>query len=309
MFPHTSVLLSEWLECLKGKSLKTYVDCTLGAGGHAEEVLKEHPEIERFIGIDQDPDALEIAKERLGPWKDKTSFFSCNFSEFDMCLDSLGITEVDGMLFDLGVSSMQLDRPERGFSFSREGPLDMRMNPKEALTAEIIVNTWIEKELGRIIRDYGEEKKWRQAARAIFNARREKPITTTRELAAVLQPVFRYTKTKINPLTLVFQALRIAVNRELEVIEVALPLAISRMAPQGVLGVISFHSLEDRIVKNVFRDAASDKVETSGLGTGLFLSKDPTVIPVTRKPLGPKPEEIELNPRSRSAKLRVVEKR
>lgn len=305
MYPHTSVLLSPWLKCLKDKKIHVYVDCTLGAGGHAQAVLEEHPEIRTFIGIDQDPQALLIAQQRLLPWKGKTTFFSSNFSSLKM----LKIPPADAVLFDLGVSSMQLDQPERGFSFMREGPLDMRMNPEEMLNAEIIVNTWTEKELGRVLRDYGEEKRWRQAARAIVLARQHKPIRTTQELAAILQPVFRFSKTKIHPLTLIFQGLRIAVNRELEVIEKTLPFAIEMLTPQGVLGVISFHSLEDRIVKNIFRDAASDKVETSGLGVGLFLPKEPSVELVTKKPLVPDSEEINHNPRSRSAKLRIVEKR
>lgn len=184
----------------------------------------------------------------------------------------------------------------------------MRMNPDEELTAAHIINTWTEAELGRIFRDYGEEKLWRKAARGIVDARQEKPITTTLQLADILRRILPYTKKGIHPATLIFQALRICVNKELEVIEKALPLAIDYLAPEGILGVISFHSLEDRIVKNTFRFAADDKMNTSGIG-GVFLDKEPTVKLITKKPVVPSESEIAENPRSRSAKLRVVEKR
>jgi 16S rRNA (cytosine1402-N4)-methyltransferase len=306
-YPHLSVLCAEVLRFFSDKHLRVYLDGTLGAGGHAQAVLEAHPEIEIFLAIDQDPDAMQIAKERLKPWEGKLRLIQGNFARLREHL--AGLPQVDGMLFDLGVSSMQLDRPEKGFSFMREGPLDMRMDPHESLTASLVVNTWSERELGRVFRDYGEEKRWRLAAKAIVAAREKKPIETTRELAEVLKPAFPYHKCKpgLHPLTLVFQALRICVNRELEVLEEMLPTAIAALAPGGRLGVISFHSLEDRIVKNALRFAADDKEVTSGIG-GVFLDKEPQVKLLTRKPVVPSESEIGQNPRSRSAKLRFIEK-
>lgn len=307
-FPHKSVLLTEVIQAFEPCALKVFIDGTLGAGGHAEALLKAHPEIELYIGIDQDPQALAIAKERLKPWQGKMHLQRGNFAQFDHYLKELGIKEVQGILADIGVSSMQIDQPERGFSFSKEGPLDMRMNPDQSLTAEEIINTWSEQELGRIFRDYGEEKKWRAAAHTIVKARQQNPIRTTTDLAAVLKPIFAWNPKKgINPLTLIFQALRIEVNQELEVLETLMEKAMDRLSPGGRLAVISFHSLEDRIVKQAMRLAASDKWDTSGIG-GMFQDKTPTVELITRKPIGPTEEEIEQNPRSRSAKLRVVEK-
>lgn len=305
--PHISVLLPEILNFFKNVKISTFIDGTLGAGGHSEAILNSHPEIERFIAIDQDPQAIEIAKKRLEKWQNKVHYFHSNYAQIDPVLAQLGIKKVDGILLDLGVSSMQLDQPEKGFSFSQEGPLDMRMNPSDELTAAEIVNTWPEKDLGRIFREYGEEKRWRAAAYAIIKAREQKQLTTTKELADVLRPVLFSKKKGINPLTLIFQALRICVNSELEVLSKTLPTAIERLNPGGRLAVISFHSLEDRIVKNVMRFAASDKEDTSGIG-GIFIDKEPQVKLLTSKPVAPSEEEIAQNPRSRSAKLRVIEK-
>ncbi len=306
-FPHISVLLNEILRFYEDRQLRFFVDGTLGAAGHAAAILEAHPEIELFIGIDQDETALAIAKQRLVKWKDKVLLIKSNFEDLSMQLDKHKISTVDGLLFDLGVSSMQFDIPEKGFSFSHDGPLDMRMDAEALLTAEEIINSWSEQDIGRVFRDYGEEKQWRLAARTIVKAREEKPIRTTRELVAVLNPIFSWKKKGINPLTLIFQGLRIAVNRELDVLEKLLPQALERLNPGGRLSVISFHSLEDRIVKNLFRYAADDKVSTSGIG-GVFLDKKPTIEQVTRKPIVPTDEEIQVNPRSRSAKLRVAEK-
>lgn len=306
--PHTSILLDEILNYFKDKELKYFVDATLGAGGHSEALLKTHPEIEMLIGIDQDPLAREISSKRLAPWNDHVHILSGNFSDISLHLAKLDIRQVDGILFDLGVSSMQFDIPEKGFSFMRNGPLDMRMNPEKILTAAEIINTWSEAELGRIFRDYGEEKRWRAAARAIVAARQNKPIETTLELADILQKAIPYVKKGINPATLIFQALRICVNAELEVLEAAIPAAISLLNPGGLLAVISFHSLEDRIVKNAMRFAASDKFNTEGIA-GVFLDKEPIVNLITKKPIIPSLEEVAANPRSRSAKLRIVEKR
>jgi 16S rRNA (cytosine1402-N4)-methyltransferase len=307
-FPHYSVLLHELLEFFRDRPLKYFVDGTLGAGGHSEAILKEHPEIELLIGIDQDPRARQIAQERLSSWKEKASIIPGNFADVKQHLSALGIQKVDGIILDLGVSSMQFDLPEKGFSFMREGPLDMRMDPTKSLTAAEVVNTWSEQDLGRIFREYGEEKFWRMAVRAIAAKRKEKPLETTIELADLLRQSLPFNKKGIHPATLIFQALRICVNRELEVLESALPDAIELLSPGGLLGVISFHSLEDRIVKNTMRFAASDKYDTAGIG-GVFLDKEPTINLITRKPIIPCEEEIAINPRSRSAKLRVAEKR
>lgn len=305
--PHLSVLLNEIVDAFKDRHLKFVVDATLGAGGHAEALLKKHNEIECLIGIDQDPIARLIAEERLSPWGTRVHIISGNFSHLKQYLTALGIKGVDGIVFDLGVSSMQFDLAEKGFSFMREGPLDMRMDPSQSLTAADIINMRSEGDLGRIFRDYGEEKHWRAAARAIVAARQKKPLSTTLELAALLKEALPFHKKGIHPATLVFQSLRICVNRELEVLEEAMPAAIELLNPGGRLAVISFHSLEDRIVKNVMRFAASDKYDTVGIG-GVFLDKDPIVNVVTRKPVVPSDDEIAQNPRSRSAKLRIVEK-
>ncbi len=301
--PHISVLLDEVCGIFSGVRLKTFIDGTLGAGGHTEALLRAHPEMEKSVGFDQDPEALRIAKERLAPWSQKTIFIPDNFVH----LEKAGLKGADGILLDLGVSSMQFDQAEKGFSFMHEGPLDMRMNPHNPLTAEEIINYWPEERLGRIFRDYGEEKFWRRAARAVVDARSRKPIKTTRELASLLDYALPQKKKGIHPVTQIFQALRICVNGELDVLEAIIPKAIQLLNPKGRLAIISFHSLEDRIVKNAFRHAASDKWSTSGIG-GLFLDKTPEVELITRKPIVPSDMEIGRNPRSRSAKMRVVEK-
>lgn len=307
-YPHYSVLLNEILFYFKDCRLEKFVDCTLGAGGHSEALLQSHPEIQLLIGIDQDPLAATIALERLAAWKNKIAFAAGNFVSFSNYLDKHKIETVDGILFDLGVSSMQLDLPEKGFSFMHSGPLDMRMDPNNPLTAAEIVNTWEEHELGRIFRDYGEEKQWKLAARALVHARTKAPLLTTSDLTQNLYPVLhRKAKKGIHPLTLVFQALRIAVNAELDVLEEVLPRAIERLSPGGRLAIISFHSLEDRIVKNILRYEASDKEDTSGL-SGLFINKEPTIKILTKKPVISGDNELSENPRSRSAKLRVAEK-
>jgi 16S rRNA (cytosine1402-N4)-methyltransferase len=306
--PHDSVLLNEVVQAFNPLFLEVVVDGTLGAGGHAQALLEHHPEIRYYIGIDQDPHALALASERLKPWASKLFLRHGNFAQFDEFLKELSLSSAHAILVDLGVSSMQLDQPMRGFSFMQEGPLDMRMNPLEKMTAADVVNTWSEQELGRIFREYGEEKQWRAAARVIVQARRSHPFVTTKDLKAALIPVLtRFAKKGIHPLTLVFQALRICVNRELEALEAFMPKAIDWLAPRGRLAVISFHSLEDRIVKTQMRLAASDKWDTSGL-SGLFQDKEPTVKLITKKPIEPGAEEIQNNLRSRSAKLRIVEK-
>lgn len=303
--PHIPVLLNEVIEAFHDQPLEVFVDCTLGAGGHAEAILQAHPELRTYVGIDQDPLARTIAEKRLLPWQRQLIVTEGNFSQLSARLSQARIESVDGILMDLGVSSMQLDQPEKGFSFMQDGPLDMRMDPTAPLTAAAILNTWPEDEIGRILRDYGEEKQWRKASQAIVQFR---PFHSTQDLVKKLAHFLaKKAKKGIHPLTLVFQGLRIAVNRELEVLESALPQAVRSLRPGGRLAVITFHSLEDRIVKQFFAQEASDKVNTSGLG-GLFLDKDPTIRIINRKPIGPTEEEIVRNPRSRSAKLRIIEK-
>lgn len=305
---HHPVLVAEIIKLLETSKLGIFVDCTVGAGGHAEAILSAHPEIKMYVAIDQDPTALTLAKERLRKWEGRVMFQKGNFASLETILNQVGISEVDGILIDLGVSSMQLDQAERGFSFQKDGPLDMRMDPTNPLSAALVVNTFSQRELEIIFRDLGEEKYWRPAARAIIQARQLEEIATTAQLVKILQPVIKVKPGKgIHPCTLIFQALRIYVNRELEVIEQVIPQAIRKLAKGGRLGVISFHSLEDRIVKNLFRHAASDKWETQGLA-GLFRDKIPEIKLLNRKPICGSPEEIQFNPRSRSAKLRFIEK-
>lgn len=305
MHPHKSVLLEEVLHAFEGRSLEFFVDGTLGAGGHSEAILRHHPEIKQLIGIDQDPSALEIAKRRLQPFESKLRLIHGNFAE----LEQYELPPIDGFLVDLGVSSMQLDQPERGFSFMQDGPLDMRMDTTKGITAAEIVNNWDEHDLAKIIRDYGEEKQWRRAARLIVEEREKTPFTTTLQLAQLFrEKLHKGAKKGLHPATLIFQALRIAVNGELEVIEKVLPAVLKLLKPGGRIAVISFQSLEDRIVKNLFRYWAEDKESSSGVG-GIFRDKVPEGKVLTRKPTEATDAEIGENPRSRSAKLRVFEKR
>lgn len=306
-FPHIPVLLHEVLQVFQPTHLKVFVDGTLGAGGHAEALLAAHPEIERYIGFDQDRSALEIAEKRLAPWAQKLLLIHDNFSHLKAQLAKRSIHKVDGLLLDLGVSSMQFDQAERGFSFTHNGPLDMRMNKEQSLTAAMILNEWSEKELGRVFREYGEEKRWRAAAQAVVQARSDQPLVTTHDLVKVLSPLFSWKKKGINPLTLIFQGLRICVNDELEVIQQVVPQGIELLSPKGRMAVISFHSMEDRIIKTEFRFAASNKQDTRGY-MGVFIDKDPTVRLISQKPLIAGEEELHKNPRSRSAKLRAIEK-
>ena len=297
--PHISILEQEMASYFSSLHLKVFVDGTIGAGGHAKRILEEHPEIDFFLGLDQDPEALAIAKERLSPWKDKVHLVHSNFAYFDTYLQKHKISSVDGFFFDLGVSSMQLDLDYKGFSFLKEGPLDMRMDPSNPLTAAEVIATRSEKELGRIFQEYGEEPRWKRAAQAIVEERKKKPITTTTQLSNIL---VNELKTKIrgrlHPATLVFQALRVYVNQEIEVLEQALTKVVSWLNPEGIVGVISFHSFEDRLVKNLFRDEARKTKE--GHEKRLTL--------LTKKPLVPTLQEIRMNPRARSAKLRFAQK-
>lgn len=301
---HIPVLLIECLKAFRGLDLKVFIDSTLGAGGHSEAILNAHPEVKHLIGIDQDKWALDIAKKRL---KGPVTYVHGNFSELKEHLSALNILEVDGILADLGVSSMQLDTNERGFSFMREGPLDMRMDQSGLLTAADIVNTWEEMEIANLIFRYGEEKQARKIAKAVCKERQQRSFRTTLELATCIEKNIKRTRWDVHPATKAFQAIRIVVNGELDRLEHFLGQALQALKRGGRLAIITFHSLEDRIVKQRFVYEASDKESTSGIG-GMFLPKNPTIKILTKKPIEATAEETSYNPRSRSAKLRVIEK-
>jgi 16S rRNA (cytosine1402-N4)-methyltransferase len=305
--PHLSVLLQPVLDGLMpdGRPPQRVIDGTLGAGGHAAALLEAG--VGELLGLDLDPSALALTRERLSPYGDRAHCVHASYLDMQKEAANLGWGQVDAILLDLGVSSMQLDRAERGFAFMQDGPLDMRFDPtSETPPASDVVNTWDETDLADIFFRYGEEKFSRRIARALVAGR---PYETTRQLAdAVAAAVPREKRTKgkpIHPATRVFQALRIAVNDELRVVERALPIAIRLLAPGGRLAVISFHSLEDRIVKQTFRDAAEEIVSPPGM---MLEEKRAVVRLVTRKPIEADEAEIARNPRSRSAKLRIVEK-
>ncbi len=283
---HFPVLLKEFINVFKDREIQIFFDGTLGAAGHAIAILEEHPEIDMFIGFDQDKDALDIANENLKHWMSKVKLINANFRELDKILDDMEIKYCDAMFFDLGVSSMQFDVGKRGFSFRFDAQLDMRMNRQAALTAKEIVNSWSEEELERIFKEYGEERKSKKAARQIVEERKKKSINTTFELIEVLSPVLGRRK-KIHPVTKIFQALRICVNDELNALKEGLKKAIDRLSDNGKIVVISFHSLEDRIVKNLFRE--DERLEI-----------------ITKKPI--RPSFDEKNKRARSAKMRVAKK-
>ncbi|WP_448587762.1 16S rRNA (cytosine(1402)-N(4))-methyltransferase RsmH [Thermocrinis sp.] len=284
---HKPVLLEEAVELLLGSGGKVFVDCTVGLGGHAKRILEKNSQA-FLIGIDRDPFALELAKENLRDFEGRFSLYKANYSDFDLVLKEEGVDLVDGFLFDLGVSMYQLKSP-RGFSFQRDEPLDMRMDPEEKLTAYEVVNKYPEKELERIIREYGEERKARAIAKAIVLRRSRKPIETTKELADLVASVVKR-HGRLHPATKTFQAIRIEVNKELDHLKKALWKTPGYLRSGGRLVVISFHSLEDRIVKTFFREHAHQlKI-------------------LTKKPITPKKEEVMQNPASRSAKLRAGEK-
>lgn len=308
MIPHVSVLLEESIALFDGVHLETFYEGTVGAGGHAEAILTAHPEIKTYVAIDQDEEALALAKERLKPWNEKVVFIRDNFENVDQHLEQVGLETVDGMFFDLGVSSMQLDQDTRGFSFMKDGPLDMRMDQRNPLTAEAVVNEYSEDELGDLFRDLGEEPRWRRAASAVARARRRKPIKTTGELAEILKEELKVGPRgkKIHPATLIFQAIRIHVNRELHVVQEGIRKAVKLLAKDGRIGVISFHSFEDRLVKNIFRDFVKKKANKFRQEAQEAYTHALKIL--TKKPIVPSMDEIVKNPRSRSAKLRGAEK-
>jgi 16S rRNA (cytosine1402-N4)-methyltransferase len=291
---HLPVLLTETLDLLQPERGGVFVDGTLGLGGHAEALLNRAEgagATVRLIGIDKDPYALELAEERLG---ERVQYLQGTFAEIERLRTKKIIQAADGILLDIGVSSYQIDTPERGFSFQQEGPLDMRMDQDGGVTAKSIIASWPERRLAQLFTDYGEERLAAKIAAAIVAERKVRPITTTTQLAALISaqyhPSQRYKRP--HPATRVFQALRIEVNQELPELETAIPQALALLAPGGVLAVITFHSLEDRIVKYAFRAAA----------------ESPEFTLLTKKPIMPGRVEQVANPRSRSAKLRGIQR-
>ena len=307
-FHHVSVLLQE---CLDGLSIKPdgiYVDGTLGGAGHSSQIAKRLT-TGRLIGIDRDPVALAAAGEQLVPYQDRVTLVHSNFCEIAQILKDLNISGVDGILLDLGVSSPQLDDSARGFSYMADAPLDMRMNGQEALDAGVVVNTWSQEELKRILYNYGEERYAPQIAAAICRRREIKPIETTLELVDVIRSAMppAALREKQHPAKRSFQAIRIAVNDELGSVEKVMEDAIPLLNPGGRLAAITFHSLEDRIVKTAMADAAKGCTCPPNFPV-CVCGKKPLVKQITRKPIVASDEELEVNPRSRSAKLRICEK-
>ena len=307
-FHHVSVLLQECIDGLNIKPDGIYVDGTLGGAGHSSQIAARLT-TGRLIGIDRDPVALAAAGKRLEPYKDRVTLVHSNFCEMAQVLSDLGIPAVDGILMDLGVSSPQLDDGDRGFSYMVDAPLDMRMNNEDALTAEIIVNTWSQEELKRILYTYGEERYAPQIAAAICRRREQNPIKTTLELVDIIRSAMppAALREKQHPAKRSFQAIRIAVNDELGSVEKAMEVSIPLLNPGGRLAIITFHSLEDRIVKTAMADAAKGCTCPPQFPV-CVCGKKPKVKLISRKPIVSGNEELEANPRARSAKLRVCEK-
>ena len=305
---HKSVLLDECIEGLNIRPDGIYVDGTLGRAGHSREIAKRLT-TGRLICVDRDDAALEAAKTRLADWMDRVTLVHSNFDQIASILDGLGLSGVDGMLFDLGVSSPQLDDGSRGFSYMADAPLDMRMDRSEGLTAADVVNTWSQEELRRILFQYGEERYAPQIAAAIVRRREERPIETTLELVDILKNAMppKALREKQHPAKRTFQAIRIAVNDELASVDRMLRGAVPKLNKGGRLAVITFHSLEDRIVKTGMADFAKGCTCPPDFPV-CVCGKTPDVKLVSRKPILPTDREIEENPRARSAKLRVCEK-
>ena len=307
---HQPVLYQEIIHAIAPRRGGFYVDGTLGAGGHASGILEGSSPDGRLLGMDVDPQALRLAQEKLAPFGERAILVQASYTSLAEQLKALGWPAVDGILLDLGVSSMQVDTPERGFSFLKDAPLDMRFDPRSPRTAADLVNQLPERELADILYQYGEERNARQVARAIVRAR---PLSSTSQLAQVVARVTGGGASGIHPATRTFQALRIAVNQELEKLEAVLPLALSALRqgtaeiPAGRLAVIAFHSLEDRLVKQYFRREGRDclcppRQPICTCGHKAILRE------LNRQPIRPQEEEIRQNPRARSARLRIVER-
>ena len=307
-FKHVSVLLDECINALNIKEDGIYVDCTLGGAGHSSEIVKRLSSDGRLIGFDQDKDALKAAGERLKDYKNVTYVHSNFYAIYDVLTD-LGIDGVDGILMDLGVSSYQLDNGERGFSYMQDAPLDMRMNRENEFSAYEIVNTYSEEELYRIIKEYGEEKFAKRIAGFIVKNREEKNIETTLELVEIIKAAIpaKARREGPHPAKRTFQAIRIEVNKELEIISKTILDGVKKLNKGGRMAIITFHSLEDRIVKNTFKDLANPCTCPSEFPV-CVCNRKPEVKLISRKPIEASKEELEFNPRSRSAKLRIIEK-
>lgn len=301
---HTPVLYQQVLSALQPSAGSRHIDGTVGAGGHAAGVLRLSSPSGELLGLDRDPRALERAAERLAGFGRRVHLRHASFTDVTARASDLGWQTVDGILLDLGLSSMQLNDPARGFSFLHSGPLDMRFDPGQAATAADLVNQLSEEELVEVLRRYGEEPRARAVARAIVGAR---PLYTTQDLVAVVGPVAGRKPSGVHPATRVFQALRIAVNEELKALETALPEAVDLLRPGGRLAVIAFHSLEDRMVKQFFRYESRDCVCPPRQPV-CTCGHRARVRVVTPRPIRPGPDEIEANPRARSARLRVAER-
>lgn len=309
-FKHVSVLLQETVDELQVKPSGIYVDGTLGGGGHSYEICKRLDSEGRLIGIDQDAEALEAAKKRLEKFNDRTTFVKSNYEQMSEVLKKLGIDKVDGIVLDLGVSSYQLDNAERGFSYMEDALLDMRMDRENSISARDIVNDYPEEELFRIIKEYGEERFARSIARNICRQRQDKPIETTFELVDIIRSSMpaKARNGKGHPAKRTFQAIRIECNRELEVLREALTQMVDLLNDGGRISIITFHSLEDRIVKTSFRQFENPCTCPPDFPICVCGKKTKGKV-ITRKPILPSAEELELNSRSKSAKLRVFEKR
>jgi 16S rRNA (cytosine1402-N4)-methyltransferase len=309
-FKHISILLEETIDNLNIKPDGIYVDGTLGGGGHAYEVLKRLSSKGRYIGIDQDEDAIKAASERLSEFKDQVTIVRSNYSQMKQVLHDLGIDKVDGILLDLGVSSYQLDAAERGFSYREDAPLDMRMDNRSEKTARDIVNDYSEFELYRVIRDYGEDKFAKNIAKHIVRVRNEKPIETTFELTEAIKAAIpmKIRMAGGHPAKQTFQAIRIELNHELDVLNNTLDDMVDLLKEGGRLCIITFHSLEDRMVKVAFKKHENPCICPPNFPVCVCNRKSKG-ISISRKPILPTEEEMELNSRSKSAKLRVFEKR
>ncbi len=309
-FKHVSVLYDECIENLNIDPDGIYVDGTLGGGGHSSGICQRLSERGTLIGIDRDRDALNAAEKRLEPYQCNKIFVQSNYSDIKNVLDQLGIDEIDGALLDLGVSSFQLDNSERGFSYMQDAPLDMRMSQDDSFTAYDVVNTYTEKELFNIIKTYGEEKWAARISKFIVEARKEAPLETTGQLVDVIKAAIPAAARRDgpHPAKRTFQAIRIEVNDELGQLERAVEEFCDVLANKGRLCIITFHSLEDRIVKNIFNTRANPCTCPKEFPV-CVCGKVADIKKVTGKPIIPTDEELEVNPRSRSAKLRVAEKK
>lgn len=307
-FSHKSVLLNETIEGLNVRKGKIYLDGTLGGAGHSYEILKKLDGTGLLIGIDQDQEALKAAREKLSGFKN-VEYFNLNYIDFEKALDELGIEKIDGVLLDIGVSSYQFDNPERGFSYRFEAPLDMRMDKSLEISAKDIVNTYSEDEIAEIIREYGEEKWASRISKFIVQERKNKKIDTTFELVEIIKNAIPAgaRRNGPHPAKRTFQALRIEVNKELDVLKNSIDKFVHRLNPGGRIAIITFHSLEDRIVKNSFKYLEKDCIcpPTSPICT---CNKKREIKIITRKPITASEEELKENNRSHSAKLRIAEK-